>query len=387
MIITGGVTIIAVDIIGSMLMIVAAILCFWQVNILKKKNQNDIKWAFFFRVCFALAALAVLHSTGNLLKQVMRMIDHQDIWLSVYHLSGSINALLLVVAGSFTLCLERSWKNIEQTQSDKPEFRSGLNELIFLNQYREKPVNERAQIFIKDIEQQKMIGQQFAQREKLASIASFSAGIAHEINNPLGIILGYTQLLLRGEDPESEKYQDLKIIEKHVRTCKSIVEDLLNFSGSSKTSRDMLQLNKVIEETISYVRQYSKPEQVEFIKDFDKSLPSMILDEKKIRQVFLNLIMNAIHAVGKKGRITISTRHHPDACQAEIRVSDAGYGIEEKNLFRIFDPFFTTRATGEGSGLGLSVSYGIIKNHGGDISVESKTGKGTTVTVILPVHS
>ena len=379
--IAAGVIIFTLDIVGSMLMMVAAILCFWQVNILKKKYPNDVKWTFFFRVCFAIAAFAVLRSTGNLLEQVMLVIDRPDIWELVYPLSGSINLVLLMVAGSVTLCFERSWKVFEEALSHKPELRASDNGFIFLNQNMEKLANERPQFLMKDNEQQ------LTQTDKLMSIGRFSAGIAHEINNPLGIILGYTQLLLRGEDPESEKYQDLKTIEKHVRTCKSIVEDLLNFSGRSKTSRDVLRLNEVIEEVISCIRQYSKKEQVEIIEDFDPSIPSMILDEKKIRQVFMNLIVNAIHAVGKNGTIMISTRHHANDCQAVIRISDTGYGIEEKNLLRIFDPFFTTKPTGEGTGLGLSVSYGIIKSHGGNISVESKTGKGTTVTVILPVHS
>jgi two-component system, NtrC family, sensor kinase len=110
----------------------------------------------------------------------------------------------------------------------------------------------------------------------------------------------------------------------------------------------------------------------------------MLLDEKKIRQAIMNLIMNARHAVGKKGTIIVSTRYCPDDKQIAIEVRDTGYGIEKKNLSRIFDPFFTTKPTGEGTGLGLSVSYGIIKNHGGDIFVQSEPGQETIFTVILP---
>jgi PAS domain S-box-containing protein len=243
------------------------------------------------------------------------------------------------------------------------------------------------EFLIKDIEQCRIMEQQLTQADKLASIGLFSAGIAHEINNPLGIILGYTQLLLRGEKPGTEKYQDLKTIEKHVRTCKFIVEDLLNFARGSKTSQDKLWLNTAIDEVISFIHQHSKLEQVEIIKDYDQSLPPLILDEKKIKQVLMNLMMNARHAVGTKGTIFLSTRYHPSAQQVVIQVTDTGCGIEEKNLLRIFDPFFTTKPIGEGTGMGLSVSYGIIKNHGGDIFVDSEPGKGTTFTVVLTANS
>ena len=240
---------------------------------------------------------------------------------------------------------------------------------------------------VKDIENRKMMEQQIAQADKLASIGQLSSGIAHEINNPLGIILGYTQLLLRNENPENEKYQDLKTIEKHVRTCKTIVEDLLNFARSSKPSEDSVQVNKSLEDVISFVQHHSRFDGVEVIKHYDAGMPYMVLDEKKIKQVFMNLIMNARHAVGKTGRIVISTVYDPARKNAVISVEDNGYGIEKKDLQRIFDPFFTTKPTGEGTGLGLSVSYGIVKNHGGEILVESRAGEGTSFKVVLPVRA
>lgn len=247
------------------------------------------------------------------------------------------------------------------------------------------PGNDTVHFLIKDIEQRRLMEQQLAQADKLASIGQLSAGIAHEINNPLGIILGYTQLLLRKENFDSERHQDLKTIEKHVRTCKSIVEDLLNFARSSKPSREMIRLNNSLSEVIAFIQHHSKLEEVRITENYDKNLPNMLLDEKKIKQVLMNLIMNAKHAVGRKGKITVSTQFLADTWQAVIKVSDTGYGIEKKNISRIFDPFFTTKPTGEGTGLGLSVSYGIIKNNGGDIFVESESEKGTTFTILLPV--
>lgn len=239
----------------------------------------------------------------------------------------------------------------------------------------------------KDTEQRKLMENQMAQADKLASIGQLSAGIAHEMNNPLGIILGYTQLLLRDESSETERYKDLKTIEKHVKSCKAIVEDLLSFARSSKPEREVINIQDTIDDVLSFVVQHSDLDKVEVIKDYDITIPPVLINERKLKQVFMNLIMNAIHAVGKTGTIKITTKFNRSKNRAYIRVIDTGYGIGKKNLSRIFDPFFTTKPTGEGTGLGLSVSYGIIKNYNGEILVESRRGKGSTFTVVLPVNA
>jgi two-component system, NtrC family, sensor kinase len=240
---------------------------------------------------------------------------------------------------------------------------------------------------VKDIEQKKLIQNQIAQTDKLASIGQLSAGIAHGINNPLGIILGYTQLLLRDEEVESGRYADLKIIEKHTKNCRSVVEDLLNFARSSQTEKEAIKIHEVMDEVLNFVQHHSELYNIEIEKDYDMNIPPLLLDEKKIKQALMNLIMNAKHAVGKSGTIRLSTEYNPSTKQVTIKIADTGYGIEKKNISRIFDPFFTTKPTGEGTGLGLSVSYGIIKNHGGNIFVESEPGKGTTITVVLTTAS
>jgi PAS domain S-box-containing protein len=237
---------------------------------------------------------------------------------------------------------------------------------------------------VKDIEQRKLIEEQIAQADKLASIGQLSAGIAHEINNPMGIILGYTQLLLRNEVPESEKYQDLKTIEKHVRNCKSIVEGLLNFARTSKPKTDLIRIDEALEDVLDFIQQHAGLENIDIKKEYDPSLPEMYLDEKKIKQVLMNLIMNAKHAIGERGTLSLSTGFNSSDHQIFVEVADTGYGIEKKNLVRVFDPFFTTKPTGEGTGLGLSVSYGIIKNHGGEIQVKSEIGKGSAFKILLP---
>lgn len=239
---------------------------------------------------------------------------------------------------------------------------------------------------VKDIEQRRQVEEQIAQADKLASIGQLSAGIAHEINNPMGIILGYTQLLLRNEDRDSEKYADLKTIEKHVRNCKSIVEGLLNFARTSKPREDVIRIDEAIDDVLSFIQQHAGLGNIEVRKEYNPALPQMLLDEKKIKQVLMNLIMNAKHAIGDKGVLSLSTSMNTSGHQVMVRIADTGYGIEKKNLPQIFNPFFTTKPTGEGTGLGLSVSYGIIKNHGGEILVESKAGEGSTFTIVLPVR-
>jgi PAS domain S-box-containing protein len=238
---------------------------------------------------------------------------------------------------------------------------------------------------VRDIDKRHTIREQMAQADRLASIGQLSSGIAHEINNPLGVILGYTQLMLRGEPADSERRRDLKTIEKHVRHCKSIVEGLLNFARGSEPKKEAGDIHRTIDEVLAFIRQHTGKGRIDFAADYDPQVPLVVMDEKKIRQVLINLLMNARHAVGDSGTIRVATAYVPASRQVEIRVQDTGYGIEENHLRRIFDPFFTTKPTGEGTGLGLSVSYGIVKKHGGEILVDSKPGEGSTFTVVLPV--
>jgi PAS domain S-box-containing protein len=239
---------------------------------------------------------------------------------------------------------------------------------------------------VRDIQERHQIQEQMAQADRLASIGQLSSGVAHEINNPLGVILGYTQLMLRSEARDSERFKDLKTIEKHVRHCKSIVEDLLNFARRSEPKKEKVDIHKTIEEVLGFIQQNIGSSRIQFQTDFDRRIPPVVLDEKKIKQVLINFLMNARHAVGTQGTIRVSTGWRPSEGQLEIHVADDGYGIEAKHLKHIFDPFFTTKPTGEGTGLGLSVSYGIIKKHGGEIRVQSKPGEGSTFTVVLPVE-
>jgi PAS domain S-box-containing protein len=239
---------------------------------------------------------------------------------------------------------------------------------------------------VRDIQERHQMQEQMAQADRLASIGQLSSGVAHEINNPLGVILGYTQLMLRSEPKDTGRFKDLKTIEKHVRHCKSIVEDLLNFARRSEPKKEKIDIHKTIEDVLNFIGQNIGSSRIAFQTAFDRRVPPVVVDDKKIRQVLINLLMNARHAVGTQGTVRVTTVWRPSDRQLEIQVADDGYGIEEKHLKHIFDPFFTTKPTGEGTGLGLSVSYGIVKKHGGEIRVQSKPGEGAIFTVVLPVQ-
>ncbi len=369
-----------VDMAGSVLMILFSFLCLHHIRTLNRRDPDNLIWTYLLWVCYFLAGFAISRSAGHILKQILIISQYREVWEAIQPYSGTLNTFMLILVAATTLFFERVWKVYHNILNDRQALRSTHKELLHLNETLEKRVQERTEALARS-------EKQIAQADKLASIGQFSSGIAHEINNPLGIILGYTQLLLREENPESAKYEDLKTIEKHVKTCKSIVEDLLSFARSSKPSKPVegpVCIHDCMDDVLTFIRHRAAPDETEIVKNYDRTVPKMILDEKKIKQVFINLMMNAIHAVGKKGKIAISTAYEAPKNQVRIKIADTGYGIEKKNLTKIFDPFFTTKPTGEGTGLGLAVSYGIIKNHGGEILVESEPGRGAEFAIVLP---
>ena len=245
---------------------------------------------------------------------------------------------------------------------------------------------------IKNINEKKQMEQQIAQADKLAALGELSAGIAHEINNPLGIILGYTQLMIKqelknnssGHDRTGTSYEDLKTIEKHVKTCKTIVSDLLAFSRKGSSKKTVLNINNTIQDVVKFLTNHSDFRNIEIKSDlFSDEVLLVSGNEQELRQVMINLMINACHAMEKNGLINIKTEKN-DKENITIKVKDNGRGISKMNLSKIFDPFFTTKPVGQGTGLGLSVSYGIIKKHNGSIKVKSREGEWTVFTIVLP---
>jgi PAS domain S-box-containing protein len=237
----------------------------------------------------------------------------------------------------------------------------------------------------KDITARLHMERQLQQADKLASLGQISTGLAHEINNPLGVMLGYTQLLLRDNAPGTQIYDDLKTIEKHARNCKTVVEDLLKFARGTKTTKSSIDVNESLEEVISLLRHQFELDNIAVDTRLDRSLPRLIADGEKLKQVFMNLLMNAKQAISGEGSIEVSTCLDSSGDHVLVSISDDGCGIPASQIDKIFDPFFTTKPVGEGTGLGLSVSYGIIQDHDGRIEVDSRPGKGSTFTLVLPV--
>jgi PAS domain S-box-containing protein len=237
----------------------------------------------------------------------------------------------------------------------------------------------------KDITSRRRMERQLQQADRLASLGQTAAGVAHELNTPLGVILGYCQLLLRSCGDEDGARQDLMIIEKQTKNCKRIVEDLLKFARDSETSKSSVDLQHCFNEVISLLGHQFGKEGVTVEGDFDPALPHIPADGEKLKQVLVNLLVNARQAISGHGRISVSAGIDESTREIRVSVSDTGCGISPKVIDRIFDPFFTTKPVGEGTGLGLSVSYGIIQDHGGRIEVQSREGEGSTFTIILPL--
>jgi two-component system, NtrC family, sensor kinase len=238
------------------------------------------------------------------------------------------------------------------------------------------------------------LNQQLLQAGKLASIGELSAGVAHEINNPLAIILTERQLMLDAArqtvitDAEfREQFDDsMNQIDIQVQRCKRITQNLLRFSRRTRSVIEKVDLNAFLREVIELMEREARTSGIKFFSELDADLPPLLSDPSQLQQVFLNLITNAIDAHDGKpyGSIRITTAVDPVQKLAVVKVADAGAGIPSQNLSRIFDPFFTTKSVGKGTGLGLSICFSIVKRLGGSIAVQSEVGNGTEFTITLP---
>ncbi len=223
------------------------------------------------------------------------------------------------------------------------------------------------------------------QAEKLVSIGQLAAGVAHEINNPLSIVLGYTNILRKDCPGEGFFREDLQIIHNNAQLCKKIVEDLLNFARQTRIQPTDADMNGIIESVVTSVEAGFNKNGITTVRKYDPAISSCRADVDKMKQVIVNLLMNARQAMKSGGVITVSTRYDDAKHGVSILISDTGCGIPKRIRGRIFEPFFTTKEPGQGTGLGLAVSYGIIKEHNGEISFESEENKGTTFKIWLPL--
>ena len=235
------------------------------------------------------------------------------------------------------------------------------------------------------------------QGEKLASIGVLASGIAHELNNPLTGVLTFTSLMRKKAAEGSEDAADLDLVIRETKRCASIIRRLLDFAREKVPVKGFFNLNQVIEDVVRFVERPASLQQIEITSDLDSALPQIWGDADLMKQVVMNLLVNAQQAIDGQGHIAVASRLCPSMASdqpsvdampmVEISVTDTGCGIAPENLARIFDPFFTSKEVGKGTGLGLSVSYGIVKAHGGKITVDSVVGEGTTFHVFLPIAS
>ena len=225
------------------------------------------------------------------------------------------------------------------------------------------------------------------QSEKMASLGSLAAGVAHEINNPLGGILIYASLLMEDfEASKDSRVEDLKRIVDEATRCKEIVKSLLEFGRQTESRFEPMDINKAINDGLFFLENQVLFHDIRIIKRLDSSLPFIEGDSNQIKQVFMNMMVNAAEAMTEGGgSLTIATGVDPEGATLFVSFQDSGMGISPEVQSKIFDPFFTTKAVGKGTGLGLSTSYGIIQSHHGNIEVESEPDKGTTFTIYLPV--
>jgi len=248
---------------------------------------------------------------------------------------------------------------------------------------------------ILDITERKNLQNQLIQSAKLAAIGELISGITHEVKNPIAVVMGYSEMLLGETNIDEETKKAIKIIFSESERAGKVLQNMLSFARQNTHNKEPVILNNIIDMTLELADFDLRKNTIKVIKKFDANLPSILGESNQLQQVFLNLLINAQQAIvdnGSEGTITIETSKEiagePDSGNGFVRVtlSDDGRGIPKKILDKIFDPFFTTKPEGVGTGLGLSVSLGIIKDHNGNIEVKSVENEGTSFNIQFPFH-
>lgn len=243
-----------------------------------------------------------------------------------------------------------------------------------------------ALVVMEDVTSRIRLEEQLQQREKLSSIGLLAAGVAHEVNTPLTGVSSYTQMLL-GMFPETDpKHALLLKVQRQAVRATDIVNNLLNFSRTgSATEFTEIGIHPVLDDTLQLLEPQLRSSQIEIVRNYDPSITQVFGNSGKLQQVFTNLLMNARDSIAGGGRITLSTYANGDDDNVVVEISDTGVGIDPENVAKIYDPFYTTKGVGRGTGLGLAVTYGIVQEHSGHITVNSAPGRGTTFRIVLPI--
>jgi PAS domain S-box-containing protein len=270
-------------------------------------------------------------------------------------------------------------------EADNPDFEAYFHESSS-PLFNEKGEVGGSIIVARDIAQQKRIEEQLILADRLASIGELSSGIAHELNNPLTSVIGFSQLLMEGDVPDNIK-EDLAIVYSEAQRAAAIVKNLLTFARKHTPVKQLSQINTVIEDVLRLRTYEQKVDNIEVEKYLANNLPEIMIDPFQMQQVFLNIIVNAEFAMleaHNKGKMVITTERSENIIR--LTFTDDGSGITQENLKHMFNPFFTTKEVGKGTGLGLSICHGIVNEHGGQIYARSGKGQGATFIIELPLN-
>jgi two-component system, NtrC family, sensor kinase len=277
-------------------------------------------------------------------------------------------------------------QKVEVTSDDEVGFLAGnfntmVSELVRAHQ----ELREWAETLERKVEQRttelKAMQTHLIQSEKLAGVGKLAAGVAHEINNPLTCVLTNSSLMLSDLPPDDPRREDLQTIVDETLRCRKIVKGLLDFARQTKPQKQPLNLNKVVEDVLALVRNQASFQNIAIRTEMDPKLPPVLADADQMRQVVLNIILNAADAMPQGGTLRVRSYGDAGSNQVVLRISDTGTGIPVEIQHKLFEPFFTTKKTG--TGLGLAIAYGIMERHKGELKVESSPGHGTTIVVIL----
>ena len=317
-------------------------------------------------LCVVLLLILLYLSTSRIVKPLQKMVTATQ-GIAKGDLSHFIEVTSQDEIGLLAESFNRMTRNLE-TANEK---------LIEWGKTLEKKVEERT-------EEIKKMQASLIQSEKLASLGKLAAGIAHEINNPLGGILIYSSLLLEDANKEDAEYENLEKIVKETTRCKKIVKGLLEFARPKDPEMTETNVNDTVDNALGLLKSQAIFQNIEIRKHYS-TLSNIIADRSQLQQVFINIILNAVDAMEGSGVLTLRT--YPSESDGFINVSigDTGHGIREEDKSKLFEPFFSTKEEGIGTGLGLSISYSIIQKHHGTIEVQSELGKGATFTVRLPL--
>jgi len=314
-----------------------------------------------------LIAVALTICTSRLVNRPVRRLLEQTQRVAAGHLDTAVPEIGNDELGELASAFNGMTRSLQQARM----------ELENWNHTLESKVAERT-------EEIQRIQSQLLRSEKLASLGELVAGIAHEINNPLTGILMFSSLVLEDSRLDPSLQGDLNTVVRETERCAKIVRGLLDFSRSSIPEKSRTCLNEILMRAIELVEHHTLFRGLTIDRHYALPLPELLIDESQVEQVFVNMILNAAQAMDGTGTLTVSTGVTSDGTWVYAKISDTGCGIPPEHLDKIFDPFFSTKEH-QGTGLGLSVSYGIIRNHGGSIEVQSEVGSGTTFTIELPL--